>query len=277
MANDLNPLKKDRFGYLRYILSSIGVRATLLALQSANFVESVVGWRLNANGLIEGTRLRLDNFIARDDSSISYVGTWADENVNTFYGQGSHYSSTVGDTFTIQFTGASIGVVAEKSNAAGKIDFSLDGGATETIDLYSTTSFTRSVIYSKTGLSNKPHTLVGTIATKNASSSSNKIRIQGYVKSPTDGIKVDAISADVITISLSMQTDANGYATSAAPSVPSGYSSWCITGAQLTTSVMDDATTPDPKISTILNTIYLYGGGDTITYAVLVEFLVSKT
>lgn len=268
--------KRNVFIDLRKFLSDISVRATKRAFQSANFISGETGWKLNSSGLIEGTRLQLDNFVPYDDSSVVFVGTWASLTANNFYGNDANVSSTVGDTFTITFVGTSIGLVIEKASNMGKLDVSIDGGTTTTVDLYSTTSFTRSIVYSATGLNSGEHTLVATVATKNASSSANNIRFQGYVKSPTEGIKIDAISADLITIATELTTDSNGYATLGAPAVPSGYSAWCITGAQLTEAVMSDSTLTDPMISTLLNKIYLYNGAATTSYAVLVEFLVSK-
>lgn len=268
--------KRNVFIDLRKFLRDIAVRATRNAFQSASFAEGETGWRLNANGLIEATRMKLDNFVRYTDESVVFVGTWSPLTANNFYGNVAYQSATIGDTFTITFTGASIGLVLEKASNMGKVSVSIDGVFQETIDLYSTTSFARSIVYSATGLGNSVHTLVGTVATKNASSTGNNVRFQGYVKSPTEGIKIDAISADLITIATSLETDANGYATLGAPAVPSGYSAWCITGAQLTEAVMSDATLTDPKISTLLNKIYLYNGTATTTYSVLVEFLVSK-
>lgn len=267
---------KNRFLDLRGLLSVIGVRVIKGAFQSVNFISGITGWKLGSNGLIEATRMKLENFIAYGDSSIVYSGTWSNININTLFGAGAKSSSTVGDTFTITFTGSSIGIVTEKATTLGKIDFSLDGGATTSVDLYSATSYARSVIYSQTGLGNKQHILVGTVATKNPSASANLVRLQGYVKSPTDGIKIDAISADLISIATVLTTDGNGYSKLGAPGLPSGYSSWAITGTRFATAVMSDAVS-DPKISTIANAIYLYNGVATTSYAVLIEFLVSKT
>lgn len=348
--------KRNIFVDLRKLLSDINIKAVRGAFQSANFVEGFTGWRLNSNGLIEGTRLRLDNFIGRDDTSIVFSGTtsatasrsrtsnvatiitstahglttndtvtisgmsdstyngsyktvtvvnattftysstggdegtitdtsgsvttWSNITVNPFYGGKAKSSSTVGDTFTITFTGTSVGVVAEISNTMGKISFSLDGGEAELVDLYqvnTTGAFTRSVVYQRTDLPNKEHVLIGTVATKNASSGGNEVRIQGYVKSPTPGIKVDAISADVFAVAVNGLTDGNGYVQLSLPALPTGYSSWHITGARLNQSVMSDATLTDPKISFAGNAVYLYNGAATTTYAVLVEYLVSKT
>ncbi len=292
MADDTKPIvevdapepprreKRNPFLGLRKFLHSIGIFAIKDAIQSSNFIEGVVGWKLGANGLIEGTRLRLDNFIGRDDASIVFAGSWTNITVNPFYGGKAKTTTTIGDTFTITFTGTSIGVIAEISNTMGMVSFVLDGGDAELVDLYqvnTTGSFTRSVVYSKTGLVNKTHTLVGTVAVKNAASSSNEVRIQGYVKSPTPGIKVDAISADIFAVAVNGLTDANGYVKLSLPALPTGYSSWHFTGSILSEAVMSDATLTDPKIAFARNAVYLYNGAAATTYAVLVEYLVSKT
>jgi len=269
--------KRNVFIDLRKFLSDINIRATRGAFQSANFIQNVTGWRLNADGLIEGARISLNNYVERDDESITFSGSWTNSNLAAFYAFKSKISSTVGDYFEITFTGTSIGIPMETAGNLGKIDFVLDDGETETVDLYRSSGLTtRSLVYQKTGLSLREHTLRGTIATKNPSSNGNFVRFQGYVKSPTAGIRVEDISADIFISAENVLTDGNGYATTSVFSLPSGWNNWCIIGAYLTEAVMSDATTTDPKVSWARDQFYIYNGAAATTYQLNKMFLISQ-
>ena len=276
------PEKKKRnvFYDLRKFLSDINIRATRGAFQSGNFLEETTGWRLNASGLIEGTRLKLDNFVPATDSSIAYSGTWANSTILVGYTLTAKRSSTIGDTFTITFTGTSIGVVIETAADQGKVSFSLDGGTPTLVDLYYTYSNWRNVVYSAEGLHPGEHTLVGTVATKNASATDNFVRLQGYVKSPTDGIKLSDTAFNLFTFATSnVTTDGNGYAESSSFTLPNANTIVvAIVGVFFNDeAVMSDATLTEPKICWRDQTIYLYNGAASTTYEIGRLLITSRT
>lgn len=268
--------KRNVFQDLRKNLLDVNVRATRGAIQSANFVEGSTGWRFSSNGLIEGTRLKLDNFVPYTDDTVSFSGSWTPESVVILYGGGRTVSSTVGDTFTITFTGSSIGLVMEKGADQGKIDIVIDGESITTVDLYSTVLSSRQVAYSITTLDPGEHTLVATVATKNPSASDNNVGLQGYVKSPTDGIRLEDISADLFAASFSTGTDGNGYAKGTSTGIPSGWVAWGIMGFLLSEADMSDATLTDPKLAVSTNAFYLYNGAASTSYVNTRIFLISK-
>ena len=268
--------KRNVFVDLRKHLGDINVRATRDAFQSANFIEGETGWRLNANGLFEATRIKLDNFIPYSNSAIDFTGTWAEETVNILYGGGRKVSSTIGDTFTITFTGSSIGLIMEKGGSMGKFYASVDGGEETLVDLYVNAIVSRTVVYQQTGLSNSEHVLTVTVATKNASSSANNVGVQGYVKSPTDGIRLEDISADLYATSYATQTNGNGYVKSTTTGTPSGWIMWGIMGFILAEGDMSDATLTDPMLCNSTNAFYMYNGAASTTYVNTRVILISK-
>jgi len=272
--------KRNVFIDLRKLLSDINIRATRAAFQSANFLEGVTGWRMNANGLIEGTRLQLDNFVPYTDESFSFSGTWTDETVVVLYGGARKISSTIGDTFTITFRGTSIGLIMEKGATLGKISVSIDGGDATLVDLYDTKLTSREVVFQATGLAEREHILIATVATKNGSSSGNTVGIQGYVKSPTIGLRLEDISADLFAASFITATDGNGYAKMTSTGLPADKVAWGIMGFQLAEGDMADpvgtSTDPLPKLAHGTNVFYLYNGKASTNYTNTRIFLTSK-
>lgn len=232
-------------------------------------------FRISTEGVIFAKRLTLENFVNDDDSSITYTGTWSQETVGTLYGRTRTISNTVGDYFEISFSGTSIGLIAEKAANVGKLKIYIDGVYIETVDLYSSTLSSRSVIWQKIDLSNTNHTLKGEIETKNTSAIDNKIGLQGYTLFPHEGIKLEQLSCDLYAYSTSKITDANGYVKLAISS-PSGYSVYCIVGMKLSESVMSDATSGDPKFAWRGTELYLYNGAINTTYSITVTLLISK-
>lgn len=247
-------------------------------IRSVNFATGLAGqgWQIDQNGLITATRIQLNNFVPHSNAAFTFTGAWTTENVNVLYSGGRRVSSTVGDSFTLVFYGTSVGIVAEKASNLGKLTTSIDGGASTTTDLYSGDLSTRQVVYQTTTLLPGRHTLTGTVATKNASSSGNTVGIQGFVKSPTDGIKVEDISADLYVTSYSTQTDANGYQKMTTTGTPSGWMMWQIAAFRLSEAIMSDATATDPKLATATNVFYFYNGAATTTYDNTRSILISK-
>jgi hypothetical protein len=184
---------------------------------------------VNMAGSMVAKRLTMDNFIVCDDASIVYTGTWALQNVGVLMAGKREISSTVGDYFVITFSGTSIGIISEKAGSCGKINIYIDDVLQTTVDLYSSSLLTRSVIWKITTLSNSVHTLKGEVETKNVSASANNVSLQGYSLFPNDGIKMESLSCDLYAYATSITTDARGYVASSM-SVPTGYVVYHIVG-----------------------------------------------
>ena len=272
--------KRNVFIDLRKFLSDINIRATKGAFQSANFVEGETGWQMSSNGLIEGTRLKLDNFVPSHDSSIVYspigFGGWTEGSIVVGYDLTPKISSTIGHSFQITFTGTSIGLIFPKASNSGKVSISIDGGGETLVDLYQSQVTWRSIVFSAEGLSSGTHTLVGTVAEKNPDSSDNIIAFQGYVKSPGEGIKLSDISADLYLFAGDITTDGNGYAESTSFILPADKIVWAITGVAFNDeSIMSDATLTEPKLAWRDQSVYLYNGAANETYSIIRTLIIS--
>ena len=232
-------------------------------------------FRVDMDGIVYAKRLTLENFVNDNDPSITYTGIWVREAVGVLYGRSRTVSNTVGNHFEISFIGTSIGLILERTGNQGQLEISIDGIVITTIDLFSTALFSRSVVWQRTNLENRAHILRGTVRMRNVSATDNRIGLQGYTLFPHEGIKMEQLSCDLYSFFGNLTTDANGYVKTV-PSVPSGYSVYCIVGVSLSESVMSDTILTDPKIAWKTTSIFLYNGAANTTYAVAVTLLLSK-
>jgi hypothetical protein len=88
------------------------------------------------------------------------VGVWKQSVSHAWSGGGTAAASTAAGTqarFT--FTGQSVSWIGFKGPQAGVARVSLDGGAAESLDLYSSTEEVRVPVFKRTGLANTTHTL----------------------------------------------------------------------------------------------------------------------
>ena len=227
-------------------------------------------------GILDVASLSASNFFNDDDDSITYTGDgWAQVAVGTLYGATATASAAVGDYFEIEFAGPSIGLVFEKASNTGKVTIEIDGIVQETVDLYTTAHTRREIVYQTSSLSNANHVLKGTVATKNASSSANTVRFQGYTLFPHPGLKITQLSLELYDYSVSMLTDENGYKKGVI-STPSGYSIVCITGMRTPESSMSDENHFGPNFAWRGTSYYIFDAGADSTYSVVVGLLLSK-
>ncbi len=107
----------------------------------------------------------------QDDAKISYLGPWATG--DTWAASGGSFASTSqpGAAVVAKFSGTDVSVLAKKCPWYGKVRISVDGGSTQTVDLYDSTQAWKQTVYAKTGLAYGVHTLtIECLGTKNASS-----------------------------------------------------------------------------------------------------------
>lgn len=264
----IGPIIEAGGGDSGFYVTQSGIHLGAVKFEEAPF-------RVDMEGRIYAKRLTLENYYDCEDPSITYHGTWRLEKVGTLYGGERKKSVTVGDYFEISFTGNAIGLIFEKAANLGKVDIYVDNVFLETIDLYSTSLFSRSIVWQKSDLTNGAHVLKGVVATKNPSSSGNGVGFQGYTLSPHPGIKMEQLSCDLYAYGTSLLTDANGYAASTI-SVPTGYSVYCIVGMRLSESVMSDSSLDDPKLAWRTTEFHLYNGAPDTTYSVTITLMLSK-
>ncbi len=104
---------------------------------------------------------------AQSLSTIVYSGTWTTGSGTTAqYTDGDYkYTSATNAWVKINFTGTSVTWLAKKGPGLGTATVSLDGGPAQTVNLSTATALYKQTAYSKSGLTNKPHTLKITRAT----------------------------------------------------------------------------------------------------------------
>ena len=88
-----------------------------------------------------------------NESGVSYpTGTWKTQELRGAHGGLVKYATTKGATARFTFTGRSVAWVAPKSSTRGKANVYLDGVKVTTVDLYSSSTLSRQVVFSKDGL-----------------------------------------------------------------------------------------------------------------------------
>ncbi len=73
----------------------------------------------------------------QNHSRLVYTGTWTPSYTSYASGGSFRFSNTCGSSVTATFDGTSLTWIAKKSSVYGKAKVSLDGGAPQTVDLYS--------------------------------------------------------------------------------------------------------------------------------------------
>ncbi len=106
-----------------------------------------------------------------------YPGPSADTNL---YGGGNHTTtlSPTGGIAKLAFSGTGIRLYGVTDTMFGKFNVSIDGGASQTVDLYSASRAYNALMFEKTGLASGNHILTLTaMGTHNASASDNYVAI----------------------------------------------------------------------------------------------------
>jgi hypothetical protein len=93
-------------------------------------------------------------------TGIRYHGTWGTISSSAYLGGSTRYSTRAGATVTYTFTGRAIGFVSTKSKARGKAAISVDGVHVATIDLYSSKTKYRRLVWSTVWAASGTHKVV---------------------------------------------------------------------------------------------------------------------
>jgi hypothetical protein len=98
---------------------------------------------------------------------IAYAGTWATQSLTTFMGGAARISEIRGSSATLTFTGNQVAWLSRKSSGQGTANVYVDGTFAGSVNLYSATTLTKQVVFTRTFPTVGPHTLrvavVGTV------------------------------------------------------------------------------------------------------------------
>jgi hypothetical protein len=95
-----------------------------------------------------------------NSSAVSYPnGTWTRSILSGAYGGYVKYAKAQGATARLTFTGRNIAWVATKGPGRGTAEVYIDGAKVSTVDLYSATTQTRTIAFSKEWSASNSHTI----------------------------------------------------------------------------------------------------------------------
>jgi len=119
-------------------------------------------------------------------SLVVYSGSWSHTTGtdSLYYNLTRSDSTTVGNSVTYNFTGSNVSVIGRKGPGLGKFNASIDSGTSVLIDCYWPQDVYRKEMFLASGLTSGTHSLNLTVATKNASSTSNRITIDDFMVRP---------------------------------------------------------------------------------------------
>jgi subtilisin family serine protease len=100
------------------------------------------------------------NAYQENSTAVTYPsGTWKRASLSGAYGKYVKYASAAGSTAKLTFTGRDVAWVAPRSSTRGKAEVYVDGTYVQTVDLYSSTTQARQVVFSKSWASSGSHIL----------------------------------------------------------------------------------------------------------------------
>jgi len=91
--------------------------------------------------------------------SIDFSGSWSRDAIYSSYGELPMYSIQAGARATLDFTGRGVAWISSRGPSRGYADVSIDGNLVERVNLYSSSTKHRHVVFSRTFSGFGPHTL----------------------------------------------------------------------------------------------------------------------
>jgi hypothetical protein len=114
---------------------------------------------LNIEPIATGTPYAVTR-INESAAGITYTGTWSNANGSwQDYNRTLKSSSTVNSSLEYTVTGSRIALIGRKASGGGTADIYIDGVLRSTINTSATTTYYRSALYKKSGLTAGSHTL----------------------------------------------------------------------------------------------------------------------
>ncbi len=115
-------------------------------------------------------------------ASITYTTGWKATKLSGAYGGYVKYATAGGNKASFSFTGRNVAWVAPKSSARGLAEVWVDGAKVATVDLYSSSTLARRVVFTRAWDSVGTHTLeVRVLGTKNSLSSRTRVDVDAFV------------------------------------------------------------------------------------------------
>ncbi|MBX6353650.1 MAG: S8 family serine peptidase [Thermoflavifilum sp.] len=120
-----------------------------------------------------------------NSGSLKYSSTWTHAKESSDSGGTLSYSTTKGAYVQFTFTGVDIKVLAKTGVDEGYADVYLDGKFVKTVNLYTSSTKYKQVIFQQTGLSETSHTIQIVVkGAHSASSTGNKVTIDAFTYTP---------------------------------------------------------------------------------------------
>ena len=140
-------------GTLSYGLHTVTITCT--GRKNASATGNVVGIdAFDVGGTLTRVTLAQEN-----DSRAILAGSWSSYPSSALSGGSYYFTSSVGATYTIPFTGRQLRWISTKGPIYGMASVSVDGAAATTVDLYSATTSNRQILFSTGPLSYGLHTV----------------------------------------------------------------------------------------------------------------------
>jgi hypothetical protein len=95
----------------------------------------------------------------QSSSSLVFHGTWSTSTSSSYLGGSTKYATSLGSYVSYTFSGKAIAFVSTKAATRGKFEVYVDGIKTATIDLYSSSTHYRQVVYQTSWASYGSHTI----------------------------------------------------------------------------------------------------------------------
>jgi hypothetical protein len=100
-----------------------------------------------------------DSLTGTGPDQFDFEGTWATAMAPGKYEGDDHYSSTTGDTATLNFAGGGVALHSAKASHHGIAEITVDGGTAENVDLYAADRADDVEVWKSSAIGNGMHTL----------------------------------------------------------------------------------------------------------------------
>jgi hypothetical protein len=143
-------------------------------LRATDVVGNTSAWQTST-----GHRLTV---LQETATPLSYVGSWQHATATGAFGGSVKFAQTNGAIARLSSAGSSVALVSTRSPARGLAEIWVDGSKLAGVDLYSTSTSTRSVVWSSTGWNSVPRRIeLHVLGAKNAASSSNRVDLDAIL------------------------------------------------------------------------------------------------
>jgi hypothetical protein len=162
---------------LRVPVSSDPTQYWSFRVRAYDVAGNVSGWARATDQFVRGYQ--------EDAAEFAYSGSWTKVTTSTASGGTMMRASTKGATATFTTGGSQFSIISSLGPNMGKAEIWIDGTRVKTVDLYSSTTKARQVIYAVTDLPGMRHAIeVRVLGTKNAASTGTRVHIDAMTVLP---------------------------------------------------------------------------------------------